>query len=325
VEEAHPQPEQPSHARYAVDTEVCLIAVNKGGGTLSGRMFELSLDGCRVRADLGCSFGTTAGIEAVFKINGIAFRLAGTMQWLDACQSAGIHFSPMAPRKREALEELLAELEAEEQARHAAEAPTSNGPGSVDSGSEPPAAAETLTPAKAAGLTLPGVGRVDPRPLVTTAPSAPPDHDLQTPIPISGASPKSGDPKTAVLPPRRERRTETRHAVDMGARVLFIDVRAQISGRILDISKSGCRIRTFERFPVGIYRRVETEFKVDGWPFRLAGVVQALHDRFTVGIRFLDMSPRKRDQLAQLIEEIEEMQWQDRGCNSGEAALFPDP
>jgi hypothetical protein len=53
---------------------------------------------------------------------------------------------------------------------------------------------------------------------------------------------------------------------------------------------------------------VETEFKVDGLPFRLAGVVQSVHDRFTVGIRFLDMSARKRDQLVHLIEEIAETQ-----------------
>jgi hypothetical protein len=53
---------------------------------------------------------------------------------------------------------------------------------------------------------------------------------------------------------------------------------------------------------------VEAEFKADGLPFRLGGVVQALHDRFTVGIRFLDMSPRKRDQLGQLMEEIAEDQ-----------------
>jgi len=91
------------------------------------------------------------------------------------------------------------------------------------------------------------------------------------------------------------------------ATVFFIDVRAQMAGNIVDLSMSGCRIRTDEQFPVGIYRRVETEFTFDGLPFRLPGVVQALHNRFTVGIRFLDMSSRKREQLTQLMEEIEEM------------------
>ena len=108
--------------------------------------------------------------------------------------------------------------------------------------------------------------------------------------------------------PQSERRSDPRYSVDNQATVHFIDVRAQITGRIVDVSMSGCRIRTKERFPVGIYRRVETEFKVDGLAFRLGGVVQALHDRFTVGIRFLDLSARKREQLALLIEEIAEEQ-----------------
>src|SRR5205814_10426867 len=91
------------------------------------------------------------------------------------------------------------------------------------------------------------------------------------------------------------------------ATIFVLDVRARIAGRILDLSMGGCRIRSLGRFPVGIYRRVETEFKVDGLPFRLAGVVQSLHDKFTVGIRFLDISPRKLDQLAQLMEDIDAM------------------
>jgi hypothetical protein len=36
-------------------------------------------------------------------------------------------------------------------------------------------------------------------------------------------------------------------------------------------------------------------------------VVQAIHDRHHVGIRFLDMSARKLEQIEQLIEEIKEM------------------
>jgi hypothetical protein len=98
-----------------------------------------------------------------------------------------------------------------------------------------------------------------------------------------------------------------RQMVETRATVFFIDVRAQMTGNIVDLSMSGCRIRTDEQFPVGIYRRVETEFNFDGLPFRLPGVVQALHNKFTVGIRFLDMSSRKREQLTQLMEEIEEM------------------
>jgi c-di-GMP-binding flagellar brake protein YcgR len=82
-----------------------------------------------------------------------------------------------------------------------------------------------------------------------------------------------------------------------------------VGGRINDLSVSGCRIHTENAFPVGIYTRVETEFNLEGLPFRLGGVVQAIHDRdrHSVGIRFLDMSDRKREQVEQLIDEIEQM------------------
>jgi len=60
------------------------------------------------------------------------------------------------------------------------------------------------------------------------------------------------------------------------------------------------------RFPVGIFTRVEIEFRLEGLPFRLGGVIQAIHDRHTVGIRFLDLSNRKREQIEDLIAEIVE-------------------
>jgi hypothetical protein len=98
---------------------------------------------------------------------------------------------------------------------------------------------------------------------------------------------------------------EVRHGVDTSAVIHLIDIAAEVHGRIVDISAGGCHIRTERRFPVGIFRRVELEFRIDGLPFRLGAVTQAIYDPFNVGIRFLDLSDRKREQLLQLIEEIE--------------------
>jgi len=106
--------------------------------------------------------------------------------------------------------------------------------------------------------------------------------------------------------PGRERRGFARYMVDSAATVFLVDLRIRIPGRIVDVSLGGCRIKSPERFPVGIYRRVEVEFTLDGLPFRLAGVVQALHDAHTIGIRLLDLSERKREQLTGLMEELEE-------------------
>ena len=114
-------------------------------------------------------------------------------------------------------------------------------------------------------------------------------------------------------PNMRDRREAPREEVNTSAVITLVNIASRLCGRIIDLSLGGCRIRTDERFPVGIYTRVETEFRLEGLPFRLGGVIQAIHDRHTVGIRFLDMSSRKREQLEQLIEEIEEMKVQGTG------------
>jgi hypothetical protein len=103
--------------------------------------------------------------------------------------------------------------------------------------------------------------------------------------------------------------------VDSAATVFLVDLRICIRGRIVDVSLGGCRIKSPNRFPVGIYRRVEVEFTLDGLPFRLAGVVQSLHDAHTIGIRLLDLSERKREQLTALMEELEEAERRENGLN----------
>ena len=108
----------------------------------------------------------------------------------------------------------------------------------------------------------------------------------------------------AASPPRKNRRIEPRHKIDTTAVIRLIDIAAPVHGRIVNVSLGGCCIHTNQRFPVGVYRRVEIEFCADGLPFRLGGVTQGIHDPFNVGIRFLHVSERKRGQLARLIEEI---------------------
>ncbi len=115
-----------------------------------------------------------------------------------------------------------------------------------------------------------------------------------------------------ATPAGRDRREASREEVDTSAVIFLVKIASRLRGRILDLSLSGCRIRTDERFPVGIYTRVETEFQLEGLPFRLAGVIQAIHDKRTVGIRFLDMSSRKREHVEELIEDIREMKGERR-------------
>ena len=103
-----------------------------------------------------------------------------------------------------------------------------------------------------------------------------------------------------------ERRASRRHGVDTSVVIRLVKMGTRLRGQILDLSLGGCRIRTEQRFLVGIYTRVETEFRVQGLPVLLAGVIQAIYDRNQMGIRFLDVSPRKHEQLVELIEELGE-------------------
>ena len=139
------------------------------------------------------------------------------------------------------------------------------------------------------------------------------------------ATAAESDPDASPLakPSRQERRAQSRHEVDTKAFIFLINIGCRVTGRIVDLSLNGCRIRTDERFPVGIYTRVETEFHLEGLPFRLGGVIQAIHDRHHVGIRFLDLSDRKRRQVEQLIGEIEELEQKQKAAaeeQAGDAA-----
>lgn len=128
----------------------------------------------------------------------------------------------------------------------------------------------------------------------------------------------------AEPPPQRERRKEPRHTVDGTAVLHLLDTSIHLRGRILDLSRSGCQFRTDDCFPMGIYRRVEIEFQLDGLPFRLGGVTQSLHKRNRVGVRFLEMSERKRLQLDELVVEIEELLAKKSADKSGADTETPE-
>lgn len=136
-------------------------------------------------------------------------------------------------------------------------------------------------------------------------PHAGPSPPPRQPEAAAGQTAPETGAATAAL--KRFHRQDDRQEINYTATVLLVNVGAILRGRILDLSLGGCRIRTDARFPVGIYTRVETEFRAEGLSFRLGGVIQAIHDSRTVGIRFLDLSQRKRQQVLELIEEIKQI------------------
>ncbi len=268
--------ERRTQARYSVDEDSVLLIMSHGVPAL-GRMENLSLSGCRVRTRERISARVGSRIEISFKVKGAAFRFSGILVWTIGRNFAGIHFVDMIARCKAELGVIIGEMEAASAAR-----------------------AEAVNLAVASERTE---ADADPCRIATRG-------EVQQAIATgSGRSSRAANPKleTSSEGVPSDRRIHTRHTVDTYAVIFLINVGSALRGRILDLSESGCRIRTEERFPVGIFTRVETEFRLEGLPFRLGGVIQAIHNRNTVGIRFLDLSERKRQQVAELIGEIEQV------------------
>jgi c-di-GMP-binding flagellar brake protein YcgR len=300
--------------RHGVDVEAHLLLVSHGS-KIPCRIVDLSLGGCCLHAKERFTAGSMARVEVNFKVRGLAFRFSGLTQWTDGQHLVGIRFVDVPLRRREELVEALSEVEAENAAKAAQKAAEKRvaeeqavareaAAASVEQQAEEKA--QRQTPVQIPALAI--VARVPP---------------LQGALPVlpRAAKPQLVEPQEAkaqaagpsqAKPTGRDRREALREEVDTSVVIFLVNVASRLQGRILDLSLGGCRIRADERFPVGIYTRVEIEFHLAGLPFRLGGVVQAIHDRDrrNIGIRFLDMSSRKREQVEELIEDIQKMREQ---------------
>jgi c-di-GMP-binding flagellar brake protein YcgR len=286
--------------RHGVDEEASLLLVNHGS-TVSCRIVDLSLGGCCLRTKEQFKAGSMVRVEATFRVRGLAFRFSGMTSWTDSRHLVGIHFVDVPLRRREELVEALFEVAAENAAKAAQQAAAKR------AAEEQAAARETAkaTVAQQAAEKARRQTQIQTPALAIVARA----HPLPGALPVSQAKPSP-----------RDRREALREEVDTSAVIHLINVASRLQGRILDLSLGGCRIRADERFPVGIYTRVETEFRLAGLPFRLGGVVQVIHDRErrNIGIRFLDMSSRKQEQLEQLITDFREMRERDKGTANRE-------
>jgi hypothetical protein len=307
---AAPGAERRTRPRFPVDEDASLLLLEHGF-SVQCSIVDLSLEGCRVRTRERLPAAMRASVEISFKINGIAFRLSGEIRWLDSAAASirdgvrvvGIRFVGVSSRRRDEWAEVLGEVEVDSIAKAAQRGREQTGARQwmEERKAEPPESptkrypylVAALQPAKTMGADRPSAGSSQalmPEPAVSPLAS----HET-----IDAAGRDAAN---------RERRKQSRHEVNTSAVILLIHVGSRLSGRILDLSLGGCRICTEQNFPVGIYTRVETEFQLEGLPFRLGGVIQAIHSPRLVGIRFLDMSDRKREQVEQLIEEIAEIE-----------------
>ena len=105
---------------------------------------------------------------------------------------------------------------------------------------------------------------------------------------------------------QQSRRTVPRFDVDEDAHLLLVKHGATLPCRIVDLSLSGCRVCTQERFPAGTMVQVEVNFSVRGLAFRFRGLTQWTDGRHQVGIRFVDLPERRKEELIEALSEVEE-------------------
>jgi hypothetical protein len=280
--------EQRAVPRFQVDDDATLLLVSDGR-LVHGRVLDLSLKGCRMRTKERFSAGTDVRVEVTFRVNGIAFRFFGLTQWTNQWNVVGIQFIEVPKRRLTDLAEVVGEVEEEAVARSEMQALEES---SIDLDVAPLAAEATMiAPAATIGEEQsPDQARIH----------AVSSHRVNA----ETFAPSASHPFLGSANPGR--RVLLRQAVDTSATISLIPGGSKQNGLILELSLSGCRIRTEARFAANIYARAEIEFHLEGVPFRLAGVIQAIEDQRLVAIKFLDISERKRTQLAQLIQDIEE-------------------
>lgn len=278
--------ERRSDLRYSVDEDSVVLFVGHGVPQ-EARLVDLSQEGCRLRTTEPVLARVRLPVEVFFNVDGISFRFRGVLQWTDGHRLIGVRFVNIIPQRMVELANIVCGMEKTAAVR-----------------------AEAVNLLVAEYETTQRTGReameraVNGNPQLMAEARLHLQEDARAVKPVfmaEGAEPASH------ASPGRERRQQSRHEVSPLVTILLVNAGSKLQGHILDMSVTGCRIRTDESFPAGIYTRVETEFQLEGLPLRLGGVIQSIYDRNTLGIRFLDLSEREREQVLGLIGEIEQL------------------
>ena len=105
---------------------------------------------------------------------------------------------------------------------------------------------------------------------------------------------------------QEERRNSARFTVKEPAAIVILDQGVGFRCGVLDLSLSGCRLRTSLRFPGSAWDRVEISFQLRGISLRFSGVIQWIDGRQKIGIRFANLSTRRREELAEVLAEVKQ-------------------
>ncbi len=101
-----------------------------------------------------------------------------------------------------------------------------------------------------------------------------------------------------------ELRASPRHAVHEKARIMVLNSPTTAVCSVLDISLGGCRLFAEQPFPARKRIPVEVTFKICGFPLRFSGIIKWTDFEGTMGIEFVDVSPRRKEALALVVEDL---------------------
>ena len=101
-----------------------------------------------------------------------------------------------------------------------------------------------------------------------------------------------------------EGRAHPRFFVDEDSVLVLVAHGMPIKARIVDLSLTGCRVRVYDQFSSKAGRSIEIAFKANGIDFRLNGVVRWSDEHNYLGIRFENMTRARKEELAEVIEEM---------------------
>lgn len=263
-----------AYERYEINAPGgCL---NYKGSKFPSTIVNVSLGGCCVRTEIPFLGGNLANVEVELPIHGMVLRLVGIIQWIKGKNVMGIRFILPSARSKNQLAGLLTCLvdsSATEEIKAAL----------VEASTET-ATTQSILPVKV--LEAPKVAAQKPK-----SPVVPPPEDPALPEPA--AQKTSGE---AFNP-----------EVDEWPAVLrFLHDSSHLAGAIVGLTLEGCCFLTADRKDVATQIRVEVEFQMRGLPFRLAGVVETVHNWRNIDIRFAALSSRRREELSQVLEELRE-------------------
>jgi len=105
---------------------------------------------------------------------------------------------------------------------------------------------------------------------------------------------------------QQDHRAVPRYGMDEEAHLLLVEHGSTFACRIVDLSLNGCRVRIEERFCAGARVHVELSFRVRGLAFRFSGVTQWTDGRHLAGIRFMNVTSRRRDDLVEALSDVKE-------------------